>query len=99
MLKSTIKSKPNNRRNSMTEESTNPAEAAQPEFSQGICGDGAAILMDGQQLTVEEILNRLRGGVDDKQVKSRVISILKEWRNTPMLEAGTFQSFLLKRLS
>lgn len=70
-----------------------------PEFSQGVCGDGAAILMNGQQLTVEKILNRLRSGVDDKHVKDRVISILQEWRNTPMLEAGNFQSFLLKRLS
>ena len=31
------------------------------EYSQGVCHDGAAIFCDGQQLTIEEILERLRG--------------------------------------
>lgn len=31
-----------------------------PEYTQGICGDGAAILKDGKQMTIEEILNELR---------------------------------------
>jgi len=31
-----------------------------PEYSQGICQDGAAILRDGKMLTVEEILEKLR---------------------------------------
>jgi hypothetical protein len=30
------------------------------EYSQGICQDGAAILCDGEQLTIEQILARLR---------------------------------------
>ena len=30
------------------------------EYSQGICQDGAAILCDGQMMTIEEILARLR---------------------------------------
>ena len=30
------------------------------EYSQGVCQDGAAILCDGAQMTVEEILARLR---------------------------------------
>lgn len=32
------------------------------EYSQGICGDGAAILKDGQPLTIEEIVQELRDG-------------------------------------
>lgn len=39
-----------------------------PEFSQGICEDGAAILMDGKALTIEEILALLRKGEDAKRV-------------------------------
>ena len=35
-----------------------------PEFSQGVCRDGAAILMDGKPLTVEEILVKLRKGAE-----------------------------------
>jgi hypothetical protein len=30
------------------------------EFSQGICSDGAAILMDGRPLTIEKMLAALR---------------------------------------
>jgi len=30
------------------------------EYSQGVCQDGAAILCDGAQMTIEEILARLR---------------------------------------
>lgn len=30
------------------------------EYSQGICQDGAAILCDGQMMTIEKILARLR---------------------------------------
>jgi len=30
------------------------------EFSQGICADGAVILKDGQQMTIEEVLELLR---------------------------------------
>jgi|GEM_PF-6571027 len=36
-----------------------------PEFSQGICSDGAAILMNGQPVTIEQILKKLRQGVCD----------------------------------
>lgn len=30
------------------------------EYSQGVCGDGAAILEDGRPLTIEDILQKLR---------------------------------------
>ena len=30
------------------------------EYSQGVCGDGAAILCDGKRMTIEEILARLK---------------------------------------
>jgi hypothetical protein len=31
------------------------------EYSQGVCGDGAAILCDGEMITIEVILSRLQG--------------------------------------
>ena len=30
-----------------------------PEYTQGVCGDGAAILIDGRPLTPDEIVQRL----------------------------------------
>lgn len=39
-----------------------------PEFSQGVCEDGAALLMDGKQLTIEEILSRLRRGATAERI-------------------------------
>jgi len=33
-----------------------------PEFTQGVCEDGAAILIDSQPLSIEQILDRLRSG-------------------------------------
>jgi hypothetical protein len=35
----------------------------------------------------------------DADVKKRVLSILSDWRKTPLLEAGSFQHFLLDKLS
>ncbi len=32
-----------------------------PEFTQGICADGAAILKNGQPMTPEQIITELRG--------------------------------------
>jgi len=37
------------------------------EYTQGICMDGAAILKDGEMLTIEEILEGLRAGEEAKQ--------------------------------
>ena len=54
--------------NETTEPKTSPELANQderlvmPEYSQGCCNDGAAILRDGKQLTIEEILYGLREG-------------------------------------
>ena len=31
-----------------------------PEYTQGVCADGAAILEDGKMLTIEEVMERLR---------------------------------------
>ncbi|MEW8253727.1 MAG: hypothetical protein AB2747_05195 [Candidatus Thiodiazotropha taylori] len=42
-----------------TESSSGPGGYV-PEFSQGVCADGAAILKDGQPMTVEQILSALR---------------------------------------
>ena len=35
-------------------------EGEQAEYTQGICGDGAAILKDGQPMSIEKILSELR---------------------------------------
>jgi hypothetical protein len=40
-----------------------------PEYTQGICEDGAAILREGQPMTIEEILDALR---DSEQLKAEV---------------------------
>lgn len=40
--------------------STPPEVGIEKEYSQGVCEDGAAILCDGQPLTIEEILQGLR---------------------------------------
>lgn len=51
-----------------------------PEFSQGVCEDGAAILMDGQPLTIEEILERLRIGACDAIDAARYRTLrVKNW--------------------
>lgn len=34
------------------------------EYTQGVCEDGAAIIKDGQMLTIEQILDELRQGVE-----------------------------------
>lgn len=38
------------------------------EYSQGICQDGAAILCDGEQITIEEIIARLRALEDVRSI-------------------------------
>lgn len=37
------------------------------EYTQGVCEDGAAILKDGQQMTIDEILAELRQLTDTQQ--------------------------------
>lgn len=44
-------------------------EKLSPKYSQGVCGDGAAILKDGERMTVEEILCALNTRPDSKQYK------------------------------
>ena len=52
------------------------------EYSQGICADGAAILKDGQPMTIEEILEELREGqaarAQPEQPSAGVVP--EEWR-------------------
>lgn len=45
-----------------------------PEYTQGICEDGAAILREGQPMTVEEILDALR---NSEQLKADVEQLKK----------------------
>ena len=80
-------------------EETNPAASSpldpivMPEFSQGVCEDGAAILMDGQPLTIEQILERLRRGADAERIVSEVWDMfygqnmsLQNWHQNGCLE-------------
>jgi hypothetical protein len=39
-----------------------------PEFTEGVCADGAAILMDGVPLTVSQILIRLERGYEAERI-------------------------------
>jgi hypothetical protein len=51
-----------------------------PEFSQGVCGDGAAILRDGIPLSIEEILALLREGNQYEQLWKSVKAREAEFR-------------------
>lgn len=52
--------------------STTKPEETEPEFSEGVCADGAAILMNGQQLAIPEILERLRKGAEAERIVTEV---------------------------
>ena len=43
-----------------------------PDFTEGVCGDGAAILMDGQQLNITQILERLQRGANAERIVGEV---------------------------
>lgn len=55
------------------------------EYSQGICGDGAAILKNGQPMTIEEIVQELRDGQsaraqgDAEPEVGAMADVLGEW--------------------
>lgn len=51
------------------------------EYSQGICQDGAAILKDGQMMTVEEIVSELNGPdwIDMKERQPPIFSTVLGW--------------------
>ncbi len=51
-------------------------EEKEPEFSEGVCGDGAAILMNGQQLAIAEILERLRRGAEAERIVTEIWDML-----------------------
>jgi len=46
-----------------------------PEYSQGILGDGAAILRDGEMLTIEQIVKELQ---DYRDNHARLVEALRE---------------------
>lgn len=47
------------------------------EYSQGICQDGAAILKDGQMLTIEDILEELRENAELKEHFELAMEVLE----------------------
>lgn len=71
-----------------------------PEFSQGVCEDGAAILMDGQPPTIEEILERLRCGVCDEIDATRYRKLrVKNWTEQGMVVVGKSDSVKLGHMT
>jgi chromosome segregation and condensation protein ScpB len=67
-----------------------------PEFTQGVCEDGAAILMDGDPLTIEEILERLRLGVCDEVDAARYRKLrAKNWTERGMVVVEKSESVKL----
>lgn len=73
--------------------STPPEVGIEKEYSQGVCEDGAAILCDGQPLSIEEILQGLRER--DKALgklaamESKLAVAVMNERGTVMNERGT----------
>ena len=68
-------------------------------FTEGICGDGAAILDNGKQITITEILNNLNrldkleqlhiGSVSNRLLAERIILALDDYgRKTHSVEYG-----------
>jgi len=52
-----------------------------PEYTEGICGDGAAILKDGVMMTIPEILNELNSITEIEGLKKeneRLVAFLKK---------------------
>lgn len=49
------------------------------EFSQGVCSDGAAILMDGQPMTPDEIVAKLRDQQHTIEVLMAAVSASKKF--------------------
>lgn len=73
-----------------------------PEYSQGICQDGAAILKDGVPMTIEEILGELRaqqGSVPEYLVAGdRLCHELESWMATEHDRESQCAVFAWKRL-
>lgn len=51
-----------------------PDSADMPEFSIGFASDGAVFLMDGQPLTINEVLQRLKRGASAE----RLVALIAE---------------------
>ena len=67
-----------------------------PEFTQGVCEDGAAVLMDGQPLTIEQILELLRCGACDEIDANRYRKLrVKNWTERGMVVVGSSTSVKL----
>jgi len=69
------------------------------EYTQGICMDGAAILKDGEMLTIEEILEGLRAGEEAKQQATAYrISLENLEASLPKVRAAAVNSFELPEM-
>lgn len=55
-------------------------EKVMPEYSQGICGDGAAILKDGVMLTIDEIVSELNAAAQHERIVAGLEVDAKRYR-------------------
>lgn len=56
----------------------NEAQNERIEYTQGICSDGAAILMDGKQLTIDELVGILNVNESLLAERQRVLDAIPE---------------------
>lgn len=49
------------------------------EYSQGVCGDGAAILRDGQRMTVDEIVAELNAADAVRKERAALYLRARDW--------------------
>lgn len=65
-------------------------------YSQGVMGDGAAILKDGQLMTVDEIVAELQRGADGHLIAAGLLAgfALRVRRAEPYLRNGTITKFI-----
>lgn len=76
--------------------SNDAARLDMPDFTQGVCEDGAVFLMDGQPLSIEEILKRLRCGVCDEIDANRYRKLrVKNWSERGIAVAQNSSSIKL----
>jgi hypothetical protein len=73
---------------------TSPVEA--PYYSQGVCGDGAAILKDGVMLTIDEIvaeLNALSAAGQGDEVERIGAVLFRDWDTNERSPGGPMEYY------
>lgn len=71
------------------------APAAGGHYTEGICGDGAAILCDGRPITIAEVLRRLNAAPNHEAERLAVLpkitdELLEQFGDTDLIEIDVF---------